>query len=335
MENILKRINYILSKGLDSNCISEINGGLNGNSYQLNIDNQKYFLKIFPLDKLNNHNRIKSELSFINFLRNSNFKNIPEIITYSKKDRWILYKWIVGGKIRNIRKKEVNSLINFLMEIQKLRNKKNLSLLSGASEACFSLIEHQKLIKSKLKITLDKIYNLNDIDEGIKNTIKNDFLKKINSVENIHNRYINYKNFWDYKLKDDELCISPSDIGFHNIIKSDNQLIFFDFEFSGIDDPCKLIVDLIIQPDHPIPKPYIYLIKDFIKLFNKKIPLFNLRLQAIFDLYQIKWYCIIFNPLIKNKIPSTFNNIKKTFIKSKIYFNSIEKIKSEVLIDLN
>jgi len=290
MENLRKRINQILDEECDKKLIFEIEDGLNGKSYELKLDNNKYFLKKYPIDELNKHDRIKSELSFINFLKNNNFKNIPEIITFSKEDRWILFKWIHGRKINNISKNEVKDLISFLINIQRFKNKENLSILPYASESCFSLIDHQKLISDKLKNTLNNINFLNSIDKDLKVFIQNDFLEKIKLVENIHKEYSIYKNFWDYKLSEDEVCISPSDVGFHNVIKSENNLIFFDFEFSGIDDPCKLIVDLIIQPDHSIPKNYIYLINGLIEIFNKKIPFFKLRLKAILELYQIKWY---------------------------------------------
>ena len=331
MKNIKNRINNILRGELDNNLISEIEEGLNGYSYGLNIDNKKFFLKKYRIDELNKHDRINSELSFLNFLKNNNFKNIPEIIAFSKKDKWILYKWIEGSKIKNISRNEVQELISFLISIQNFRNKENLSILPTAAESCFSLKDHQKLIILKLKNTLKKINYLYNLDSELKIIIQNDFFKKIKLAENIHKEYSIYKNFWDYKLNYDEVCISPSDIGFHNILKTVNELIFFDFEFSGIDDPCKLIVDLILQPDHSVPKTYFYLINQLIEIFKNKTPLFKLRMKAIIDLYQIKWYCIIYNPLIKSKLSLNNKNVKKTFNKSKDYFMRIERNKLEIL----
>ena len=335
MGNIKKRINNILSGELDNNLIYEIEGGLNGYSYGLNLDNEKFFLKKYRTDELNKHDRIKSELSFLNFLKNNNFKNIPEIITFSKRDGWILYKWIEGSKIKNISKNDVQDLITFLINIQNFRNKENISILPDAAESCFSLKDHQKLIIYKLRNTLKKINCLFSEDSELKIIIQNDFSKKIKLAENIHKKYYIYKNFWDYQLSYNEVCISPSDVGFHNILKTDNDLIFFDFEFSGIDDPCKLIVDLILQPDHSVPKTYLSLINQLIEIFNYKTPFFKLRLKAIFDLYQIKWYCIIYNPLIKGKLCSDNKKVKKVFNKSKEYFMRVENNKSEILNHFN
>ena len=41
-----------------------------------------------------------------------------------------------------------------------------------------------------------------------------------------------------------EKTVSPSDFGFHNCLRNlDGNLIFFDFEYFGWDDPVKLISD--------------------------------------------------------------------------------------------
>lgn len=45
-------------------------------------------------------------------------------------------------------------------------------------------------------------------------------------------------------------CLSPSDFGFHNVIRRDDgSLCFLDFEHAGWDDPAKLVADFILQPE--------------------------------------------------------------------------------------
>ena len=175
---------------------------------------------------------------------------------------------------------------------------------------------------------IDKLTNIRD---ELKIEMKNDISEKIKIVDNMHKNYVYVKNLWNYNLTPEERCISPSDVGFHNIIKSKNNLIFFDFEFSGIDDPFKLIVDLIIQPDHCIPFSYAHIIKKLINLFVIKIPFFNIRLKAMIDLYQIKWFCIILNPIIKSKSKINNKNLVNFVSKSNEYFMRIEKQKAQLL----
>ena len=49
------------------------------------------------------------------------------------------------------------------------------------------------------------------------------------------------------KTNNDHLILSPSDFGFHNTIKS-KKLYFIDFEYFGLDDPVKLVIDFILHP---------------------------------------------------------------------------------------
>ena len=96
--------------------------------------------------------------------------------------------------------------------------------------------------------------------------MKNDISEKIKLVDDMHKNYVDFENLWNYNLTHEERCISPSDVGFHNIIKSKNNLIFFDFDFLEL-MIFKLIVDLIIQPDHSIPYSHTHIIKKLINFF--------------------------------------------------------------------
>ena len=57
---------------------------------------------------------------------------------------------------------------------------------------------------------------------------------------------IKLKKNYQYSQLDKKLLIaSPSDFGFHNMRYNKNKLFFFDFEYFGLDDPCKLFLDFV------------------------------------------------------------------------------------------
>src|SRR5947209_3697626 len=67
----------------------------------------------------------------------------------------------------------------------------------------------------------------------------------------------------DRTLAQSERCISPSDFGFHNTIRSeDGRLRFFDFEYAGWDDPAKTVCDFFCQPAVPIPNEWLPVVLD-------------------------------------------------------------------------
>tara|TARA_Y100001968_G_scaffold330748_1_gene383456 strand:+ start:193 stop:1197 length:1005 start_codon:yes stop_codon:yes gene_type:complete len=310
---------------------TKLSQGFNCNALQLiDKENKKYFLKIFLNNFLNKHKRLKSELSFINFLTENNLGNIPHVVFFNRKKNWILYDWVNGKKIDKIDKSDAQGLIDFLYKININKFRDNLP---NASEACFSILEHKQLINSKIENSISKLMLIKNIDNNLIFQAINALKKKQYLLENIFaEQSLLNKKIIEEKLERHQKCLSPSDIGFHNILNSEGKLIFLDFEYAGIDDPFKLIADIILQPDHGMPENYIYLLKKLINLIKSDIPHFERKLKIILEFYKVKWFCIIFNPLIKeNNIENMNAEIKKRISKSSEYFIRIEKKKIELL----
>jgi hypothetical protein len=309
--------------------------GVNSISYIVKENEDKYFLKIYKKDNFNKFNRINSEIKFISYLSKNNFSNIPKIKSFDYQDKWILLHWLDGEKIKEIRKEYVEKLLLFLIKIQRKKIKSNLIDMPNACESCFSLVKHKELIQTKISTTINHIKSLEKVDNNLSRKINEELNNKIYLIDEIYQKN-NNKELWNYELNFNQKCLSPSDVGFHNILLSNNSLTFFDFEFAGFDDPCKLIVDLILQPDFSIPSEYIYLMNKLVDVLKSDIPNFKERLEIIFQLYLIKWFCIIFNPLIKKDI----NSLKKEDLKIKLdkarsYFSLFENKKYLLLNNIS
>ena len=101
-------------------------------------------------------------------------------------------------------------------------------------------------------------------------------------------------NFWD--IQRNGLIVSPSDIGPHNMIKKEDKYYFIDFEYAGLDNPNKTILDLICQPNHNIGKKLEdYLIKELGKLVLDKGIKWREDLQRMKKIFIIKWCFIMMN----------------------------------------
>ena len=307
------------------------------NSYSFSIydeKNNKYFLKIFKKNKINKHNRFKSELSFINYLRINNFNNIPNIISYDKAQSWILYKWIDGEVIKTISKFHVEKLLKFLLNINNV--KFNSSNIPNASEACFSLDQHKNLIFGRIDNIVNSINKLELKGNITKNYIFEIIQKRCAKINNFfQSNCFENNNIFSDELKRYQRLISPSDVGFHNILQQKDQLYFIDFEYSGIDDPFKLISDLILQPDYSIPIEYLYLLKEFVYDVKTDIPFFEKKLQIFLELYSLKWFCIILNPLSKDFCNKESIKVKSLLDKALNYLRNIDKKKNKFLEILN
>ena len=154
--------------------------------------------------------------------------------------------------------------------------------------------------------------------------------KIIPKFDQIKMNYHKQKKFYPVKknLLKDDMIVSPSDFGFHNIIQSNNKFYFLDFEYAGLDDPIKLICDFYCQPDQVLTQAQK---KMFIRNFPfKKNSLKQLELytKIFLPFHRLKWCCIILNEFkngIKNssrKLSTERNQImKRQLRKAKIYFS--------------
>lgn len=86
--------------------------------------------------------------------------------------------------------------------------------------------------------------------------------------------------------------VSPSDFGFHNALRRDEDLLcFFDFEHAGLDDPAKLVCDFFVRPGAGVSPG---LVPAFCEAAGLKHDVKE-RAERLMDLYRIKWACIALN----------------------------------------
>ena len=97
------------------------------------------------------------------------------------------------------------------------------------------------------------------------------------------------KGYCEDVLDPIERCVSPSDFGFHNAIRTPLGIKFFDFEFAGWDDPVKAVADFDLQPRVPLSLRA--------RALSKALPQWSNclaeRYDVLFPILKLKWACII------------------------------------------
>ena len=95
--------------------------------------------------------------------------------------------------------------------------------------------------------------------------------------------------------------VSPSDFGFHNAIKSDTGVKFIDFEFAGLDDPSKLLLDFFFSTKNCYSS---FMDPIFPETLLPRKPLFfTMRTKILSRVLLIKWATIslgLLNPIKYN-----------------------------------
>jgi len=280
--------------------INKIKSGKNNKVYIVNFkDGEKYVLKMYYACVNDKRDRFKSEMAFLDFAHQNGIKNVPKIIAADKRKRAAIFQHIDGRdfKKNDVDADAINEAMNFFKQINKYRNSLSAKRIGTASEACFSIDEHINLVKKRLEKLLTIRVKTN-VDKRCY-----DFTKRLSStldscISSIEKTGKSNDISLHRKLSSGEICISPSDFGFHNAIMGNNGKIYFhDFEYAGWDDPAKTICDFFCQPEIPVDFKYF---SSFVKSVSSWQNGYNFaeNVKMIFPIYQIKWCCIMMNEFL-------------------------------------
>ena len=161
-----------------------------------------------------------------------------------------------------------------------------------------------------------QIENRHDrIIQGAKNSkwekTINNFMKQrfLPSKEFIFNKFYDSIESlgWDvYRpFKETEKMFCPSDFGFHNILAdthNQERLFFLDFEYSGWDDPAKLLADFFHHVGQSVSWEYKWSLLEQFASHRKQDPNFIKRWETVIDLIGLEWVLIVLNVVDPNEM---------------------------------
>ena len=270
MHEIKKIINEIEQRGYEVKNFSNISFGINSSTFKIESHKDKYLLKIYNSSEIDPINRLEHEEKFLTFLKDCKFQNVPQVIFSNKEENWLLMSWIEGKKISKFDYYLCHEYLKFLVDIQKFRRTNPAKIISPASDAYFQLKGHIKSVNDRYIFLEKKLEELFILNKDLFQILKN-FIDKMRSEINYLMLYYKEQNIdIDYILPKEDRILSQSDVGFHNILVDNNNVYFLDFEYAGWDDPCKLLSDLLLQPDHNVPIKFFNILYKFLADFILK-----------------------------------------------------------------
>lgn len=279
--------------------VEQLTLGINSTIYKISTDKTtQYIVKKYIQRSGDTRDRLSVEFLGLTFLWNNGIHNIPEPICCSRDHQIGIYRFIPGKKIqeKDISSADIHTAVEFLESIHALVHKKDANKLLDASEACFSMQQYAKIIRARLNKLLQLPQKIAMYKE-FRQFLKNDLHPFYTDVEKFVMRECEKKGI-DMKAELDlkNRTLSPSDFGFHNAIRQQNNTLYFiDFEYFGWDDPAKMTVDFYLHPWVPVPKRY----REYI--FNKMISNFHddksysKRVPLVYMLLAVKWCLIMLN----------------------------------------
>ncbi|NBS00462.1 MAG: hypothetical protein EBT42_08925, partial [Actinobacteria bacterium] len=284
------------------NCTSarRVEGRGNSKIFRVESSDGSIALKVYPDLAVDNRMRRNAEWQALNFLQQNKMR-VPKPVQTDSELNWSLIEWIDGSPADPQNQAHLDQAAVFIQSL----NQASRAITSGsvfglATEACLnpSFIENQ--INNRL--TALKLVEDSALREFIDNDLSPTLARTIESTRCL--MVDNYDAILDQKY----WTLSPSDFGLHNAIAMpQGDLVFFDFEYFGWDDPVKLTADVCLHPgmslDENAQQRWISEAK---KLFADDSN-FGLRLNALYPLYAIRWALIMLNEYRTDKIKNRLN----------------------------
>ena len=292
-----ERHDFLIKNGISNPEFLQIKAGRNSKVWKITSRNKVWILKEYYISPEDSRDRLWTEYYFLEFLNNQGIRNIPKPLACDHEKKFGLYSFLPRESVFNISTEYVQQVADFIYSINLLKKKAANQKINIGSEACFSFNDHIQVISDRLK-TLLQIEEEASEDEQAKKFVREKLLPTFHNLEkSLRNRLS--LEFLESKLDLSERILSPSDLGFHNVLVDNKSLYFLDFEYAGWDDPAKLICDFYCQPELPVTfeqaETFRILLGKALKLTDS-----NQRAIELLPFYRLKWCCIILNEFRQN-----------------------------------
>ena len=239
--------------------------------------------------------RLGTEFNALKFLYNQGEQRIPQPITADQLNNVAIYSWLDGVVVDVPDEADLNEVISFLMHLKQLGHNAHSSRINDASAACFSaeavVAQFSYRFKtfdgaSQQSVELKTFFEQNLVPAFEK--IKSWTVKGYQQAGLEFSKEINHK------------ILSPSDFGFHNAIRDEQQLYFIDFEYFGWDDPVKLVSDFLWHPGMQLSSQFKQrFCQECLSLYQSDGE-FLTRLKLLYPLYGLIWCLILLNEFKQN-----------------------------------
>lgn len=302
--------------------IQPLKGGLNNQLYLIQFENsKKVVLKKYFSHPQDFRPRLFHEYTFLQFCKRYHIVSVPIPLWRDESQNLGLYSFVPGNKIspKNLTWQSFFAYIQFIKEL----NSFPLPEMPFASEACLSLQDYLQTARGKLTRIAQETSS-DPFLQAFEEWRQKELMPLFHQIEEfIQGSSEGGRN----TLSKEQLIISPSDVGFHNVLAQGSPVIskeieyrddsrsrfvyhsfyFIDFEYSGLDDPAKTFCDLLLNPYTLKTRTWKLKALQSFCCFVKDPIDFQRRVELVYDLCQLKWIGIVLN--IFHKI----SNMRRTF----------------------
>ncbi|MBQ6599899.1 MAG: aminoglycoside phosphotransferase family protein [Lentisphaeria bacterium] len=257
--------------------LHQLEGGRNNRAFRVQTARNTYFLKAFYPESAKMRHTFLRETGFLRYAGEIGLSRVARLMATDPEHFLLLSEFVPGKKYAGqVTDAAIQTAAAWIRE---LNRSAALPDLEQAADSCRCNEDHFSGVRKRLQ-------RFFDLDRTELNPLLQYFECELNKLEKISQPECRRQ------------IVSPSDFGFHNVLRSNGQLYFVDFEYAGLDDPAKLICDFFCQPDFLISLAFL---PSFVKAAFPDEPNLLERVEVLLGVHRIKWACILMNPLLPDR----------------------------------
>jgi len=264
-------------------------GGINNQVFRCEAAGHKFVLKGYAAQRTGEHDRFKAEVEFLNYASVVAPEFVPQLLGSDAASRSLVLESIEGDGFQegtHPSEDDIDCAANFLRRLNGDLELAGRYVNGSAADGFLRITEHLQNIEQRIsKMSAEHL--------------PADFRAKVGGLINCVWRELYYlqestaqliaKGNCEDVLDPINRCVSPSDFGFQNAIRTSKGIKFFDFEFAGWDDPVKAVADFDLQPKVPL-SVRARALSTALPQWRKSL---EERYDVLFPILKLKWACII------------------------------------------
>ncbi len=273
-----------------------LKAGGNNRVYRVRCGAEEFVAKCYYSSPADPRDRLRSEFVFSTHAWNHGLRCLPQPIAADEESRIALYEYVAGTRIEPamVDREIVLAAATFFARLNSSTSRDAAAHLPPASEACFSVRQHVRMLDSRL----DRLFAIEPASTVDREATA--FVAELHDVWSRVRGHIESQSADPVaELPDSWRCLSPSDFGFHNSVQRvSGEVCFLDFEYAGWDDPAKMIGDFFAHPGCPVGSAHrAEFVTEALAPFRESDRISE-RAELLEPIFRIKWCCIILNEFL-------------------------------------
>jgi len=275
--------------GASPDTLEPLAGGINNQVFRCRSGAHWLVIKGYTQRQAKQHDRFKAETEFLHYAQLVAPECVPKLLYSDQEMQSVVLEHLEGERFQegtSLDTTDVSQAVAFIRLLNADLELARRYVSGDAAEGFLRLTDHLKNIDQRISAMGSEhlpIHLRAEAGEVIRH-----LRKKLERLEDATQRQI-ATGRCDDALDPSARCVSPSDFGFHNALRTPSGVRFLDFEFAGWDDPTKLVADFDLQPRVPVQSRK--------RILSDAMPLttieFAERFSVLSPILGLKWACII------------------------------------------